>query len=250
MSSLHLLAPDRAQPPMAGSVFGPRAHTPYGHVHQPSGPILGFSGQPRDRVTGCYHLGNGHRSYNPVLMRFHSADRLSPFGKGGINAYAYCGNDPVNRADPSGQSPAWLGPLRSFAAGVANLLVTAVGAYRNYKIERDFDISGRYAGSRAGELALNTAETPLNRWSVRDKALATLGGVSAGMSMGTASARLAGADGDVLAWVDMAFGFVATAISFAELYSIATAPMPERYPVHGNQWNARSDVSPIRTTAA
>lgn len=67
------------------------------------GSLLGFTGQPRDPLTGWYHLGNGHRTYNPVLMRFHSADRLSPFGKGGINAYAYCSGDPVNRHDPTGQ---------------------------------------------------------------------------------------------------------------------------------------------------
>lgn len=47
-------------------------------------------------------LGNGRRAYNLTLMRFHSPDRLSPFGSGGINAYAYCGGDPINLADPSG----------------------------------------------------------------------------------------------------------------------------------------------------
>lgn len=243
-----MLAPDRAQTPMAGSGFRPRAYTPYGHVHQPSGPILGFSGQPRDCVTGCYQLGNGHRSYNPVLMRFHSADRLSPFGKGGINAYAYCGNDPVNWADPSGQIPAWLGPLRSLASGVINLLVTATGVYRNYTTERDFDITGPHAGSGAGALTYNNAETPLSPWSTRDKALAAFGGVSAGMSIGTASARLMGAQGDALAWVDMAFGFVATAISVGELYSMATAPIPQRYPVQGNRWDPTRSVSVIRDT--
>ncbi|WP_409262888.1 RHS repeat-associated core domain-containing protein [Pseudomonas putida] len=59
-----------------------------------------------DRLTGCYHLGNGRRTYNPVLMRFHSADSLSPFSEGGLNAYAYCGGDPINRVDPSGAAPA------------------------------------------------------------------------------------------------------------------------------------------------
>jgi len=64
---------------------------------------VGFNGQLKERSTGRYHLGNGYRVYNPVLMRFHSPDRLSPFGKGGINAYAYCNGDPLNFTDPTGQ---------------------------------------------------------------------------------------------------------------------------------------------------
>ncbi|MFA0920552.1 RHS repeat-associated core domain-containing protein [Pseudomonas tremae] len=47
-------------------------------------------------------LGNGYRAYNPVLMRFHSQDSLSPFGEGGLNAYAYGEGDSVNRVDPTG----------------------------------------------------------------------------------------------------------------------------------------------------
>ncbi len=53
-------------------------------------------------MTGYYLLGNGYRAFNPVLMRFNSPDSLSPFGKGGLNAYAYCAGDPVNRVDPTG----------------------------------------------------------------------------------------------------------------------------------------------------
>ncbi len=34
-------------------------------------------------------LGNGYRAYSPVLMRFNSPDSWSPFGEGGVNAYAY-----------------------------------------------------------------------------------------------------------------------------------------------------------------
>ncbi|ORC43846.1 hypothetical protein BZK31_28960, partial [Pseudomonas floridensis] len=36
---------------------------------------------------------------------FNSPDSLSPFGKGGLNAYAYCLGDPVNRKDPTGRVP-------------------------------------------------------------------------------------------------------------------------------------------------
>lgn len=38
-------------------------------------------------------------------MRFHSPDILSPFGAGGIHAYAYCAGDPINHVDPTGHSP-------------------------------------------------------------------------------------------------------------------------------------------------
>ncbi|RMT76888.1 RHS repeat-associated core domain-containing protein [Pseudomonas viridiflava] len=77
------------------------AYTPYGH-NVAKDHLPGFNGEHPDPVTGHYLLGNGYRAYSPVLMRFNSPDSLSPFGKGGLNAYAYCEGDPVNRSDPSG----------------------------------------------------------------------------------------------------------------------------------------------------
>jgi hypothetical protein len=44
-------------------------------------------------------------------MRFNSPDSLSPFGEGGMNAYAYCSGDPVNREDRTGHIPHFLKPL-------------------------------------------------------------------------------------------------------------------------------------------
>lgn len=66
---------------------------------------VGFNGQLRERSIGWYLLGNGYRAYNPRLMRFHSPDSWSPFGRGGLNAYMYCVGDPVNRSDPTGHNP-------------------------------------------------------------------------------------------------------------------------------------------------
>ncbi|EGH08888.1 hypothetical protein PSYMP_08110 [Pseudomonas amygdali pv. morsprunorum str. M302280] len=69
------------------------SYTAYGH-RQPlfdSMDLPGFTGQRVDPVTGHSLLGNGYRAFNPVLMRFNSPDSLSPFGEGGLNAYAYCG---------------------------------------------------------------------------------------------------------------------------------------------------------------
>ncbi|MDQ0125887.1 RHS repeat-associated protein [Pseudomonas lini] len=80
------------------------AYTPYGHRPPKNGllGLLGFNGERPDPVTGHYHLGNGYRQFNPVLMRFNSPDSWSPFGKGGLNAYAYCEGDPGNLVDPTG----------------------------------------------------------------------------------------------------------------------------------------------------
>lgn len=85
----------------------PLVYTPYGHRPPGSGllSLLGFNGERPDAVAGHYLLGNGYRAFNPVLMRFNSPDSLSPFGEGGLNAYAYCVGDPVNKTDPTGHFP-------------------------------------------------------------------------------------------------------------------------------------------------
>ena len=96
-SVLHAL---HAEKPMA--LF---TYTPYGHREAESdfGSPIGFKGECSDSVTRHYPLGQGHRSYNPILMRFNSPDSLSPFNKGGLNPYVYCVGDPVNRTDPNGR---------------------------------------------------------------------------------------------------------------------------------------------------
>lgn len=82
------------------------AYSPYGYrsAKTATAGALGFNGQFFHAALECYALGNGHRIYNPRMMRFISPDALSPFLKGGINAYTYCLNDPVNGLDPSGKS--------------------------------------------------------------------------------------------------------------------------------------------------
>lgn len=81
--------------------YTPFGYRPYDWAHH---SWIGFNGQPIDRVTGCYHLGNGVRVYDPDYQRFQTRDKFSPFGKGGANNRSYCHNDPVNYSDPSGHA--------------------------------------------------------------------------------------------------------------------------------------------------
>lgn len=147
MSKIKILATDQLQTPLsllgAGGQFH-SAYTPYGYrPAQSPYPLLGFTGQLRERELGWYLLGNGYRAYNPVLMRFHSPDRLSPFGLGWINSYAYCGGDPVNFHDRSGKTlmsmltsvwQALVGFKANFfgsAAPAIGNISSAIGSYYN-----------------------------------------------------------------------------------------------------------------------
>jgi RHS repeat-associated protein len=62
---------------------------------------LRFPGQVHDAESGLH--SNGHRDYDPRLGRYVESD---PIGlAGGINTYAYGGNNPVNAIDPRGLDP-------------------------------------------------------------------------------------------------------------------------------------------------
>ena len=52
-------------------------------------------------------IGHPSRYYSPELCRWISPDSieyLDPQSINGLNLYAYCGNDPINRFDPTGHS--------------------------------------------------------------------------------------------------------------------------------------------------
>ncbi|MFJ7006660.1 RHS repeat-associated core domain-containing protein [Pseudomonas putida] len=104
----------------AGTVFGvggvaqDLGYTPYGFLggkHEARESRTRFVGQLLDQASSSYLLGAGRRIYSPALMRFYSADPLSPFDRGGFNSYVYCLGDPVNRIDPTGKSSSLLSRL-------------------------------------------------------------------------------------------------------------------------------------------
>lgn len=133
-------------------------YTAYGHLMPGGGllGLLGFNGELPDPVTGHYTLGNGYRAFNPVLMRFNSSDSLSPFGKGGLNAYAYCLGDPVNRSDPTGHTPLllkrflrWTGLMskskKVATSQVSNVASPVVVPSSNQHLTNDLMTRNRYA---------------------------------------------------------------------------------------------------------
>ncbi len=77
-------------------------HAPFGRLLHREGAgfelPLRLPGQTEDPATGLHY--NDHRWYDPETGRYLSPDPLGPHG--GSNPYAYAGNDPLTRIDPSG----------------------------------------------------------------------------------------------------------------------------------------------------
>lgn len=121
------------------------AYTPYGYC-RPQPDLPGFNGEQADPVTGYYLLGNGYRAFNPLLMRFNSPDSLSPFGQGGLNAYAYCAGDPVNFNDPLGHS------IFSVVARAASRFVRAISRRRVVPPSRPGSLVGEQQGNLSASL--------------------------------------------------------------------------------------------------
>jgi RHS repeat-associated protein len=129
----------------------PMAYTAYGFrsADRRCSTRLGFNGEFQESQTHWYLLGNGHRTYNPVLMRFHSPDKFSPFAAGGLNPYTYCVADPVNNRDPTGRFA--IPAIVNLLSGVGDA-TSSIGG-----MGLALSTSGRFR--RQGILALGTGVT-------------------------------------------------------------------------------------------
>lgn len=122
-----------------------------------------YKGYIYDEETKLYYLIS--RYYDPEIGRFISQDSveyIEPSSISGLNLYVYCGNDPINMYDPSG----------NFAISIGLLL--AIGGIVGAAIGAGASVAGQYLANGCswenfswGQLALDTV----------------LGGVSGMLSM-------------------------------------------------------------------
>ena len=189
-----------------------QVYAPYGHRRVESGPggLLGFTGEVVDPATGHYLLGNGHRAFNPVLMRFNRPDSLSPFGRGGLNAYAYCLGDPVNFSDPTGQFARLITSLFS----VANARITMSPAIP-FKLAKDA-LQWGAAGRLPYKYTLGAAGSTVAGVATMASALTGVASAVAGITGDSESAK--------------ALGFIALGLAGLTVVSRATVYWAARDP--------------------
>ncbi|CAM3602894.1 hypothetical protein CCOS865_00469 [Pseudomonas reidholzensis] len=224
MSATYLLGTDRQQSTLCGSGFAARAYSPYGAPSATAGPALGYAGHPPDPLTGHHHLGNGYRAYNPHLQRFNAPDRLSPFDKGGLNSYAYCVGDPINRRDPSGHEPEWLLPALAVATSLFGMFSSGLKIRSMYKVTKTY--KARIEGFTP---ASAEASVPLPR-----KLDAALAGVSfvagtAGLVLGVA--RIAKPGEEWQSWALFGLGLLSMGPMAIDAWRLRGAKPWERYPI-------------------
>jgi RHS repeat-associated protein len=112
----HLGTPRRLTDPK-GRVVWSAQYSGFGQIVAGTQKVhnsLRFPGQQYDEETGLHY--NFFRYYSPILGRYISRDPVTYLG--GLNVYAYGGNDPVNRADILGLWPSW-NTVAAVAVGVA-----------------------------------------------------------------------------------------------------------------------------------
>lgn len=137
---------------------------------------LRYRGYVYDNESELYYLQS--RYYNPELCRFINADDVSMLGADGniigVNLFAYCDNNPVNKSDPTGKL-GWL------AGGIIGGVLGAVAAVVTGGSATDILI-GAAAGFAAGAVASTVGLASLCQSDGLKQAVKIAGSVASGIA--------------------------------------------------------------------
>ena len=115
----------------SGTVVASYTYDAWGKVLTATGSMaeinpIRYRGYYYDAETGFYYLNS--RYYDPEVGRFINTDNINLLGANGdfasLNLFAYCGNNPITRADNGGGF--WNIVIGAVAGGVAGCVVSVV----------------------------------------------------------------------------------------------------------------------------
>lgn len=151
-----------------------------------------YKGYYYDADTGYFYCNS--RYYNPYWGRWLTADDVSqidPESIGGLNLFAYCCNDPINRVDPSGQKAKWW-QWALVGVAVVGLVAATVWGLTMTGLVVGSVISGASMGALAGMSESIIEQTKTQGLDNVDLGKAAVAGVI-GAAIGAVSGAISGA---------------------------------------------------------